>query len=48
MDTLARLQRDLNDMRAESSSDAGGLGFSTPTQTDDIYVHYSAKVCGCD
>ena len=41
MDTVARLQRDLNDMRAESRylSDAGGWVFSTPTQTDDIYVH---------
>ena len=39
IDTVARLQRDLNDMRVESAeSDAGGPECCANPQTCDIYV----------
>ena len=40
IDTVARLQRDLNDMRAvPKSSDAGSPGCFAAIQTSDIYVN---------
>ena len=41
VDTVARLEWDMNDMRAESRylRTPGGSGFFMPTQTDDIHVY---------